>query len=273
MSLTFFQTKDNCVAAAIGDFTVAWIERNGLWSGRMTFSKAPREDLTASDFDWHWASAATLTEFKLAAGEYEAHLSKMAGLNRRNIPNLSTPWGKSHTAREYQPGIIKVTTAGHGGFLLNPDLNDVIDPEWRSRNGEYEEDICWAIVAHTFPELFTSWEMRPANRILKDNWPYIFERLTGTVIPPSESETKRRDAFFLQHSGKWMDRTYNQAKTDPTKTLIQATVEAGPPSNGVRYYLVDTERFKNQRSARGSFAYVIDEALDVRVSENEQRLN
>src|SRR3546814_11159011 len=71
--------------------------------------------------------------------------------------------------------------AGHGGFIVSPELNELVDPEWRNDAGNYEEDSCWAIVAFTFPHLFTKRELKFANAELLNSYPDPWERLTGQI--------------------------------------------------------------------------------------------
>ena len=68
----------------------------------------------------------------------------------------------------------------------------------------YKEDECWAIVAIAFPELFTRFERRCAERTIKDTWPDAWEAIFGTVLGPGESVAKDRRAFEAQHAEDWI---------------------------------------------------------------------
>ena len=68
----------------------------------------------------------------------------------------------------------------------------------------YKEDECWAIVAIAFPELFTRFERRCAERTIKDSWPDAWEAIFGTVLGPGESVAKDRRAFEAQHAEDWI---------------------------------------------------------------------
>ena len=70
---------------------------------------------------------------------------------------MFTPWGHSQQVKEIGLGIIRVDTAGHGGYFVPPDarrmmpraaLKTFAGPGW------YEEDSDWALVALSFPHLF-----------------------------------------------------------------------------------------------------------------------
>lgn len=64
------------------------------------------------------------------------------------------------TLTEIAPGIISVSTAGHGGIWLSPERRADMPAQYRSvptfAGGDwYEEDCDWSLVALSFPEHFT----------------------------------------------------------------------------------------------------------------------
>ena len=70
-----------------------------------------------------------------------------------------TPWGQAQQTKTIAPGIVRVNTASHGGYLLDeealarmPAALRAIGP-WAGR-GAYEEDCDWSIVALAFPQHF-----------------------------------------------------------------------------------------------------------------------
>jgi uncharacterized protein DUF7007 len=77
-------------------------------------------------------------------------------------------------------------------------------PLLRSRGGWYEEDAEWAIVAITFPHLFTAFERRCAERTIKDSWPDAWETIFGAILKPGESYEKDRRAFEQAHARDWI---------------------------------------------------------------------
>src|SRR3546814_11440131 len=69
------------------------------------------------------------------------HYDEVSRLGRTEIAgSIPSYWGPTQTRRAYYPGIESVTTAGHGGFIVSPELNELVDPEWRNDAGNYEED-------------------------------------------------------------------------------------------------------------------------------------
>ena len=70
-----------------------------------------------------------------------------------------TPWGDIHDQREHAPGIVNVSTAGHGGFWLSAErLAEfrAVFPDFDPYAGEpwFEEDEDWAVVVLAFPDMF-----------------------------------------------------------------------------------------------------------------------
>src|SRR3546814_1286383 len=73
--------------------------------------------------------------------ELAEHYDEVSRLGRTEIAgSIPSYWGPTQTRRAYYPGIESVTTAGHGGFIVSPELNELVDPEWRNDAGNYEED-------------------------------------------------------------------------------------------------------------------------------------
>ncbi len=115
---------------------------------------------------------------------------------------MGTPWGTAQTQKTITPGMVEVTTAGHGGIHLDRELNAKVHPAWRIRSGWYEEDSDWAIVAVTFPEHFG--QQMPADGRYADktvaeyahdvarNWsPDAYEKVLGVTLTGAESYERR----------------------------------------------------------------------------------
>ena len=74
------------------------------------------------------------------------------------LPTWS-PWGAVQHAREIAPGIVSLSTAGHGGMVLSPERRAAMPPALRAfapfaGEGWYEEDCDVAVVMMAFPEAF-----------------------------------------------------------------------------------------------------------------------
>jgi hypothetical protein len=110
-----------------------------------------------------------------------------------------TPWGPSQTQKTYAPGIISYSTAGHGGFHLDPEQNLKIDSRWRNEDGWYEEDCEWAKVAFTFPEAFRPSDVLAAKETLKNDYPHGYGQISGIPVNLGESSTLREEIWQAEH--------------------------------------------------------------------------
>lgn len=74
---------------------------------------------------------------------------------------ISSPWGGVQSQNEIAPGIVSVSTAGHGGIMVNGYVVKLLSEAAKSRaihhNGFYcfEEDCAWAIATLELKELQT----------------------------------------------------------------------------------------------------------------------
>lgn len=85
---------------------------------------------------------------------------------------MRTPWGESQHVDLVAPGITSVSTAGHGGYKLDPVRMSAVFarfPHFRTFAGGpwFEEDCDWAIVALTFPEHFSVEALRGAIKTVE----------------------------------------------------------------------------------------------------------
>ncbi|WP_342774490.1 DUF7007 domain-containing protein [Peteryoungia ipomoeae] len=170
----------------------------------------------------------------------------------------STPWGRSQLAMIYAEGVVSHSTSGHGGFHLSPDRNLLVDASVRSAGGWYEEDCEWAIVALTFPDIFTGYERRCADQIGKDTFPAFWEKLRGRQLGPGESRSKDRATFERNHAGDWIVISAIASSHHTGMTEVVAT------RGGKREFNQEERRFlipDADYSNRSSFGFVID--LDV----------
>jgi hypothetical protein len=71
-----------------------------------------------------------------------------------------TPWGNADEAEQIAPGIWRVSTPSHGGFILSAERRAAMPAYLRAiptfaGGPNYEEDCDWSIVAMSFPEEFS----------------------------------------------------------------------------------------------------------------------
>ena len=143
--------------------------------------------------------------FRAHVEERAEHYRQLVGLDRRDVKTRTmTPWGPAQQSRIYGEGVIAHSTAGHGGFHLDATRNALVDRRWRNRDGWYEEDSEWAIVAATFPELFTSSERASADDTLRHSEPDAYEAIHGVVLEPGQSRVKDERRFKRDHAADWI---------------------------------------------------------------------
>ncbi|MCJ9722203.1 hypothetical protein MOV66_10865 [Agrobacterium sp. SHOUNA12C] len=139
------------------------------------------------------------------AAEQAAHETELQALDRPTIrAGASTPWGMAQVSRQFADGIVLHSTASHGGFHLDENANGTVHAHYRSDTEFYEEDCEWAKVAHAFPQLFTAYERRLADRTLRDCYPDAYERVTGVTLNGGQSHARDRQKFEERHRNDWV---------------------------------------------------------------------
>lgn len=125
----------------------------------------------------------------------------------------------------------------------------------RARGGWYEEDAAWAIVAITFPHLFTVFERRCAERTIKDSWPDAWEAIFGPALQPGESREKDRRAFVREHADEWI--VVSAITSDHVNGFVEVVATPGGlrgPGTEERRYLVPSDEYD-----MGRFGFVVDQ--------------
>lgn len=205
--VSFGRSADGMPVALVGGTAFAMAPardgRHHLVTGwRM---RRPMAEWTRSDFYGHSGDLADEAAFRACVLENAEHQREKRALGRREMESRAqTPWGQSHGATIYAEGVTFHATAGHGGLYLSAERNRQVHPMLRASGGWYEEDECWAIVALTWPHLFTGFERRCAEWTIKDSWPDAWETIFGTILQPGESRTKDQRAFELEHAENWI---------------------------------------------------------------------
>lgn len=204
---SFGRSADGMPVALIGEHAYAMASgrdgRHFLVSGWRI--GRPMSQWTRADFYGHAGELADEAAFRAKVAEQAEHAREKVRLGRREIGGgASTPWGVSQDATIFAEGVTAHSTAGHGGFKLSAERNRKVFSVLRSAGGWYEEDAAWAIVAITFPHLFTGFERRSAERTIKDSWPDAWEAIFGGILAPGESREKDRRAFEAEHAADWI---------------------------------------------------------------------
>lgn len=254
---SFGRSVDGLLVALVGEHAFAMVpardDRHYLVTGWRI--RRPMAEWTRSDFYGHSGEIADEDAFRARVLE-QAELSqeKLALGRREERSSAHTPWGRSQGVTVFAEGVVCHSTAGHGGFHLSDERNRKVHPMLRDSSGFYEEDEAWAIVAITFPHLFTSFERRCAERTMKDSYPETWEAITGTVLQPGESRKKDERAFHQEHAA---DRIVVSAITsEHEKGFVECIATLGA-RRGVgteeRRFLVAADEYDI-----GRFGFVID---------------
>ncbi len=102
-------------------------------------------------------------------------IDRIAASQKRKKDGIETPWGRSQSVRQLAQGILRVDTAGHGGYFVADELLHLIPKahrqwaaRWSGSENWYEEDCCWAAVCLAFPTLFDEAAWKAAQRVVSE---------------------------------------------------------------------------------------------------------
>lgn len=191
-----------------------------------------------------------------AAAEKAAHETELQALDRQATrAGATTPWGVAQLSRQFADGIVLHFTASHGGFHLDEIANAVVHPLFRNDDRFYEEDCEWAKVAHTFPQLFTAYERRLADRILRDYHPDAYERVMKVTLKGGQSHIRDRQEFEGRHRNDWVVIAALNSDHKPCFVECIATLGGIRGETGERRFLVPRADY-----TIGRHGFVIDPA-------------
>lgn len=215
----------------------------------------PPEAWTRRDFYVVGKHVTTEAEFIAYAIELGQHEIDRAKLHRTPVCyDGHTPWGPSQSSIRYGDGIVFHSTAGHGGFQLDDATRAKIHPAWGHTGCFFEEDEDWAIVAFTFPELFTAHERKCADTTLRHWRPHGFEAVTGITLASGASRVKDEEQFLRDHADRWIVTAAITSRQRPGFVECVATLGRTPGTRSERRFLVPADEYRP-----GSFGFVIDE--------------
>ncbi|EHJ95535.1 DUF7007 domain-containing protein [Agrobacterium tumefaciens] len=188
------------------------------------------------------------------ATEKAVHQVELRALDRPTIQaGASTPWGMAQVSRRYADGIVLHSTASHGGFHLDENANGTVHAHYRNDTEFYEEDCEWAKVAHAFPDLFTTYERRLADRTLRDCFPDAYERVAGAILNGSQSHMRDRQEFESRHRNDWVVIAALNSDHRPGFVECIATLGRVRGETGERRFLVPRADYQI-----GRHGFVID---------------
>lgn len=114
-----------------------------------------------------------------------------------------TRWGKPVTTTQRLPGIWRVVTPSHGGFVLSETRQAAMPEALRLDGPEYEHDVDWSLVIVAFQTEFAATgdplfdiELSLATSTVKSWRPERWEAYAGEAVEPHQSHVRReREAF------------------------------------------------------------------------------
>ena len=235
-------------------------------SGRRTFYQVERFKESRPSWDTEeWDRVGAICDSVEEAVEQSRlrhlHVVELRALSRedlsfgRDAPR--TPWGKAQYATVYGTGVTSYGTAGHGGFKLDAKRKAEVHPALRAKGGWYEEDGEWAAVAHTFPQLFTTYERKLARERLMDWNPDGYAAATGETVLPGQSLALRQRAFDAENAANWVVVSATM-HDDRAFVRVSATLGGKRPGYGEEWndrdFLVPAAEY----DARTNLGFVID---------------
>jgi hypothetical protein len=119
-----------------------------------------------------------------------------------SIPTRS-PWGQVQSHTVMAPGIVSVTTAGHGGIHLDPWRVRQM-PRTLGKQAWYEEDCEWSKPIVAFAAEFDQKTVESAKATLRGWFPHAYEAHFQEVIPPGMSGVKDRETYAQQHENDYL---------------------------------------------------------------------
>jgi hypothetical protein len=183
---------------------------------------------------------------------------------------IDTPWGQPQSVEHIADGIVFVSTASHGGFVLSESRNSQI-PRYmkccstvgaQMRRGFYEEDCAQAIVIVVFSHFFGTDLVAAAHTAMKHWYPDAYEQFTGQTVDASESLVRREEEFDAANQ----DNLVVISALGYGPLVLGIAVKGRDRKNrGLRAptpceyaFAIATERYER----RGSNPYVIDPYYD-----------
>lgn len=149
-----------------------------------------------------------------------------------------TPWGTADSVHHMAPGIVSVSTPGHGGVKLSPERNRKIPTALRQASGWYEEDCEVYIPMMHYPEAFvrdgqTVEEIREFGKQGVINWfPNEYETAFNTTLARGQSRSKDEQTWRKLHED---DEIAVSASSIPDSDMVKVTVCRGGRDEHGRY--------------------------------------
>ena len=251
------RTADQYLAAQVGDNAyLALPVDDGFRLASAWRINRPIAEWRRADFSGFGDAIADEAEFRALVAEQVEHRREMIALDRQHrASDRWSPWGASQGGSVYAEGVVFHHTASHGGLKLDEARNAAMPAALRIEGGWHEEDCDWAMVACGFPELFTAYERRIAEKTLRDTYPQRWEAVHGRPLAPGESFSNDRRLFEEAHAQDWIVVSASRSQTSPGFVECVAALGGKRERRPLRGFLVPAAEY-----SPGPHGFVIDEA-------------
>lgn len=255
-------TKDGWSAKAVGSTIYVAVGTSPIHIKYAYGDESKIERMTEGDCYGLHKTVEDIPGFIAALEEMAEHHRQKARLGRQEESSkVRTPWGESQGCTVYGPGVKAHSTSSHGGFKVFANVNKVIPEPYRNADGWYEEDAEWAKVAAGLPHLFTEYELRLADKTLRNWYPDEYEQVNGVIIPEGQSHKKDERIFKERHANDWVVIAASRSDNHPDMVECWATLGGvrGGWFNGVevspekKEFLVPKDEY-----TVGKYGFVID---------------
>lgn len=176
-----------------------------------------------------------------------------------------TPWGSADWVTEMGPGVVSVSTPGHGGVKLSKERNAVIPPALRRT--WYEEDCEVNIVGMYHPEVFTGGTTEEQFEAGVKRWfPDEYEKATGNTVTAEESPIRAEKLFGQAHENDFVAQ--HHARIEETPGFVRLIASKAATGETIDFLVpVEEQAAQLQNPALGqSYRIVVDETKHARAT-------
>lgn len=167
----------------------------------------------------------------------------------------ATPWGKSQYKKTVCRGINFYSTSSHGGFHVSKKKNELIPEYMRDKDGWYEEDCAWSIVATCFPSEFNPEQVISATKTLMNDFPEMYEKFYGIELKPGESSSKDLRQWFADNKNKHIvTSAFGDWNKDVPKNFVGVVCLWNGENTHTSRFLIPKEIYDN----RSEFGFAFD---------------
>ena len=256
IAAVFGRSADGHLAARVEDIAFMAIPvKEGFRIATGWRLTRPVDQWTANDVYGASVTVSDEAAFHAHVEENAEHRRQLRALGRQEDRlRISTPWGMAQSSEIYADGVVFHSTASHGGIKLDRARNAAMPAMLRVAGGWYEEDCEWSKVAIGFPDLFTDYERRHADRTLRDYYPECWEAVHGRTLEPGKSFANDRRLFREAHAQDWVVVSAITSKERLRFVDCVATLGGDGTASSRRRFLVPDTEYR-----AGPHGFVIDE--------------